>query len=90
MSLRVAFISFEDMKASLKPGNRVLIDSNRVTILNTTGDIVAEYTTGPQGQLWEEFSGIMSLPPKGYFRVTNLCVDPSTGKMVVKYDDTPA
>ncbi|KAF0138177.1 MAG: hypothetical protein FD153_1484 [Rhodospirillaceae bacterium] len=34
--------------------------------------------------------GIVSTPPTGKYKVTNIYVDPTTGKAVVKYDDTPA
>jgi hypothetical protein len=29
----------------------------------------------------------MSTPPEGYYKVTNLYVDPSNGKLVIEYDD---
>ncbi len=88
---KVVFINFEDMKSSLNQGENFLLESSCVTILDSARNIRAEYNIGPQGQVWEEQGeAIKSLPPKGYFRVTNLYVDPSTGKMVVKYDDTPA
>lgn len=32
---------------------------------------------------------IASQPPSGKYKVTNLYVDPVTGKLVVEYDDTP-
>ena len=34
-------------------------------------------------------AGMVSKPPSGKCRVTNLYVDPSTGKVVVEYEDTP-
>lgn len=33
--------------------------------------------------------GALSSPPHGYYKVTNLYVDPDTGKLIVVYDDTP-
>lgn len=33
--------------------------------------------------------GIESSPPSGKYRVTNLFVDPATGRLTVQYDDTP-
>ena len=33
--------------------------------------------------------GIVSTPPSGKYKVVNIYVDPTTGKAVVKYDDTP-
>jgi len=32
---------------------------------------------------------IVSSPPSEKYKVTNLFVDPSTGKLTVEYDDTP-
>ncbi len=88
---KLVYLSFEDMKASLQHGEKFLtFDSGYITIIDTAGNIIAEFTTGPQGQIWEDTTGIKSTPPSGYYRVTNLYVDPSTGKMIVKYDDTPA
>ena len=44
---------------------------------------------GTEGGTWIEKVGILSSPLSGKYRVTNLYVDPSTGKLVVEYDDTP-
>ena len=38
----------------------------------------------------EDDMTIISNPPSGHFRITNLYVDSSTGKTVVEYDNTPA
>jgi len=32
---------------------------------------------------------LQSSPPPGHYKVTNLYVDPATGKLVVQYDTTP-
>ena len=32
---------------------------------------------------------VISVPPPGYCPVSNLYVDPETGKLVVTYDDVP-
>jgi hypothetical protein len=34
-------------------------------------------------------SAMESVPPTGKFKVTNLFVDPSTGRLTVEYDDEP-
>jgi len=36
-----------------------------------------------------EVTGIETTPPTGKYRVTNLFVDPDTGRFTVEYDDTP-
>jgi len=36
-----------------------------------------------------EVSGVNTSPPTDKYRVTNLYVDPTTGRLVVEYDDTP-
>jgi len=48
-------------------------------------------TTNPvKGGVGSELNGVVfSDPPTGKFKVTNLYVEPTTGKLVVKYDDTP-
>jgi len=33
--------------------------------------------------------GLTVAPPTGKYQVTNLYVDPDTGRLVVEYDDTP-
>ena len=33
--------------------------------------------------------GVTSNPPSGKYKVTNIYVDPVTGKLTVQYDDTP-
>ena len=33
--------------------------------------------------------GVISTPPTGSFKVTNLYVDPLTGKLTIEYDNTP-
>ena len=35
-------------------------------------------------------AALISEPPPGKCRVTNLYVDPLTGRLVVEYDDVPA
>ena len=40
-------------------------------------------------KLLEAVNVIISDPPSGKYRVINLYVDPDTGKLTVKYDDTP-
>ena len=37
----------------------------------------------------EEGSQVLSTPPPGMCRVTNIYVDPNSGKLVIKYDETP-
>ena len=37
----------------------------------------------------QEIVGINTTPPTDKYRVVNLYVDPSTGRLVVEYDDTP-
>jgi len=37
----------------------------------------------------EEFPMLKSAPPSGKCKITNLYVDPVTGKVVIQYDDTP-
>lgn len=32
---------------------------------------------------------VASAPPIGYYKVVNIFVNPTTGKTVVRYDDTP-
>ena len=34
-------------------------------------------------------SGLATTPPQGKCKIVNMYVDPSTGKVVVQYDDTP-
>ena len=38
----------------------------------------------------KEAGGLDSAPPIGKYTVTNLFVEPSTGRLTVEYDDTPA
>ena len=33
--------------------------------------------------------GIASVPPTGSFKVVNIYVEPSTGKLTIEYDNTP-
>jgi len=37
----------------------------------------------------KEITGIETAPPTGKYRVTNLFVDPDTGRFTVEYDDEP-
>jgi len=37
----------------------------------------------------EQDKSVVSIPPPGYCPVSNLYVDPETGKLVVIYDDVP-
>lgn len=37
----------------------------------------------------EQLGAIVTSPPSGKCKVTNLFVDPSTGKLAVEYEDTP-
>ncbi len=34
-------------------------------------------------------AGFISKPPSGKYKVVNIYVDPTTGKVVVQYEDTP-
>ena len=38
---------------------------------------------------WIKRDGIKSTPPSGKYRVTNLYVDPDTGKLTVEFDNIP-
>ena len=44
---------------------------------------------GPQGPPSPTVDMIASKPPTGTCKVINLYINPTTGKMVVEYDDTP-
>ena len=35
-------------------------------------------------------TSVVSLPPQGKYKVTNIYVDPVSGRLTVNYDDTPA
>ena len=45
----------------------------------------------PHAQFWDLLAaqGLPSEPPVGKYRVTNLWVDPTNGKLTVEYDDVP-
>ena len=45
---------------------------------------------GLQNPSGESSVVIVSVPPNGKYKVTNIYVDPDTGRTVVEYDDTPA
>lgn len=53
------------------------------------------YVSGSEGNrgygivVDDDEAGLRSCPPAGCFRVVNLYVQPSTGKLIVEYDDTP-
>lgn len=44
---------------------------------------------GGDGDTKVSFTMVRSSPPPGKLRVINLYVDPTTGKLVVEYEDTP-
>ena len=54
----------------------------------STGEIFECFPTNPDR--WTPIAYIViSRPPAGAFKVTNIYVDPVTRKTVVQYDDTP-
>jgi len=57
------------------------------TVAGTKGQVLTAQGAGAD-PVWS--AAFTSSPPSGMCRVTNLYVDPATGKLVVEYDDTPA
>ena len=53
------------------------------TVRKTEHEIIFEDGTE------QRTAGMVSKPPSGKCRITNLYVDPDTGKVVVEYEDTP-
>ena len=51
--------------------------NNRELVVNVSVDEVTEVT------------GITTIPPVGKYRITNIYVDPDTGRVNIEYDDTP-
>ena len=52
------------------------------------GTIKEETSTG-KTIIRLEAKSIISNPPTGYFKVTNLYVDPKTKRVTLEYDNTP-
>jgi len=46
-------------------------------------ELIINVTINTQGE------GIGSKPPLGKYKITNLYVDPNSGKQITEYDDTP-
>lgn len=60
------------------PGDEAFVKSNRKAYIRTEEDT------------WEEkFDGLTSSPPSGKCKVTNLYVDPVSGKLTIEYDNNP-
>ena len=59
--------------------------------LNETEKIIYSkiYNTGDDMLYTLVHNKVSSIPPKGKYQVTNLYVDPDTGKLVIEYDNTP-
>ena len=67
------------------------IEQDRIRqIQMTAGGLVVKHID-KSGSLHETSIpiGIGTNPPTGKYKVTNLWVDPLTGKLTVEYDDTP-
>jgi hypothetical protein len=75
-----------ELMAQLTSGQRLEVSGNVVSLKDKDGAILAQYTAS-DGELWPINSELKSKPPSGYYRVTNLYVDPATKKLVVEYDD---
>lgn len=59
-------------------GDEAFIKSNNKTYVRTV-----------KGEWIEKGGGMASSPPSGKCKVTNLYVDPDTGKLTVEYDNNP-
>ena len=63
--------------------------------INATGEITRSEAETLKGQILaaqQSYNaitegGISSIPPEGTFKVTNIYVDPSTGRLTVQYDN---
>jgi len=55
------------------------------TIIDESGHLQVDLTDATISKL----GGSLSSPPSGYFKVTNIYVNPDNGKLVITYDDTP-
>ena len=78
----------DNLFALLTSGQHVVRSGKELRVLDAEGRTLVEYELDAFGSYWPKVE-LKSVPPKGYFRVTNIYVDPSTLKVVVEYDDTP-
>lgn len=72
------------LSTDTKPSTNVAVNARF-----TETDTNKEYRYDGAGWVLLDGSRIESVPPTGKCRVTNIFVDPGTGKLVVQYDDTP-
>ncbi len=87
-------MKLRDLFRDLSKGQTIEFVPRLVVVRNSNGDIKDVYMVcdGDELELTNLLStsgGLESIPPTGHFKVTNLYVDATTGKLVVDYDNTP-
>ena len=72
-----------------------VMESRIYIVLESTGENTRSGLWYSNGTAWDRLGasmgiGVRSNPPAGKCKVTNLFVDPATGRLEVEWDDTPA
>jgi hypothetical protein len=79
----------DELMKQLKSGEYLEVAGNITLLKDNQGRTTAQYIIDSQSNYWP-VATLNSTPPSGHFKVKNLYVDSTTGKLVVEYENTPA
>jgi hypothetical protein len=90
-------MNMQDLTSNLRADEKLTINGNSVIVHRRGSKSDQTYYIDSDGGIWPDPDNIWpkslgiikSNPPKGKYRVTNLYVDPDTGRLEIEYDNTP-